>query len=205
MRIKVCGLTSNPNIREVSALKPDYMGFICCKSSPRDVSNSIDILNFDLLSEGTKKVAVFVNEDAEIIKRIVDKYSFDYVQLHGDESPEFCFQLKAIAGIVKAFRIGDQLPENLNEYKDCCDFFLFDSAGKHYGGNGFAFNHSVLDGYAGQTPFFLSGGIAPTDFGYLNSIINPLYHGVDINSQFETTPGIKDVTKIRNFINNLNK
>jgi phosphoribosylanthranilate isomerase len=205
MKIKVCGLTNNQNIKEISALKPDYMGFIFYKPSPRDVSINIDALDLDSIPVEIRKVAVFVNASPDAILHVVARYRFDLVQLHGDETPGMCHRLKSTVGVIKAFRLGERLPESIHEYEGCCDFFLFDSAGRHYGGNGFAFDHTLLDGYKGNTPFFLSGGISPNDTEFLSSCSNPLCHAVDINSRFETRPGLKNVNQIKTFINSINR
>lgn len=205
MRIKVCGLTNNQNIKEISALKPDYMGFIFYKPSPRDVSLIIGNLDLNSVPVEIKKVAVFVNADIETILEVVTRNRFDFVQLHGDESPEQCHHLRSTLGVIKAFRVGERLPENIHEYQGCCDFFLFDTAGRHYGGNGFAFDHTLLDTYSGNAPFFLSGGVSPSDIVHLNSFTNPLCHAVDINSRFETSTGVKNVNQIKAFINSINR
>ncbi len=205
MRIKVCGLTNNQNIKEISALGPDYMGFIFYKPSPRDVSMIIGNLELDSIPVEIRKVAVFVNASTETILPVVERYSFDLVQLHGDESAGQCNSLRSTVGVIKAFRVGERLPENIHEYEGCCDFFLFDTAGRHYGGNGFAFDHTLLDTYSGNTPFFLSGGVSPSDISHLNSFTNPLCYAVDINSRFETSPGVKNVNQIKTFINSINR
>lgn len=184
---------------------PDYMGFIFYKSSHRDVSMIIGNLELDSIPEEIRKVAVFVNAGTETILQVVERYRIDLVQLHGDEPPGQCHSLRSAVGVIKAFRVGERLPENIHEYEGCCDFFLFDSAGRHYGGNGFAFDHALLNGYRGNTPFFLSGGVSPSDIDYLNSFTNPLCHAVDINSRFESTPGVKNINQIKTFINSINR
>ncbi len=205
MKVKVCGLTNNQNLTDISALKPDYMGFIFYKPSPRDVSMIIGNLDLNSIPIEIRKVAVFVNASIKSILQVVERYRFDLVQLHGDESPGQCLCLRSTVGVIKAFRIGERLPEHIHKYEGCCDFFLFDSAGKYCGGNGFAFNHKLLNGYRGNTSFILSGGISPSDIDYLNSFNNPLCHAVDINSRFETHPGVKNVEQIKTFINSINR
>ncbi|RPH32120.1 MAG: phosphoribosylanthranilate isomerase [Bacteroidales bacterium] len=203
MKIKVCGITNNKDIAEISALKPDYLGFIFYPPSPRDVTNRIASLDLSVIPKKTSKVAVFVNESYDSISKIIDRYGFEFVQLHGDESPEFCNKLQRISKIIKAFRIADTLPKNLNEYQDTCDYLLFDSAGKNYGGNGIGFNHLLINEYNGKLPFFLSGGISVDDSSNVKTITHKNLHAVDINSKFEIEPGIKDMEKLKAFFNNM--
>ncbi len=203
MKIKVCGITNNKNIAEISALNPDYLGFIFYPQSPRGVTKKIASLDLSIIPKESSKVAVFVNESYDSISNIIDRYGFEFVQLHGNESPELCNKLQRIVKVIKVFRISDSLPQNIDEYQDTCDFILFDSAGKNYGGNGFGFNHSLLDEYKGKLPFFLSGGISVDDSTYLKKIKHENLHVVDINSRFELEPGIKDMEKLTTFFKNM--
>lgn len=203
MKIKICGNTQNYNIEGVAGLEPDYMGFIFYNGSPRDVSDTIQLLNLLLIPSSIERVAVFVNEDLEKLTQICTKYNFSTVQLHGDESPEYCEKLRNKFKVIKAFRVSNLFPNMVDNYQSCCDYYLFDTAGKTYGGTGEAFNHKVvLDNHIDK-PFFLSGGISPNDAKYLRTIQQPNFHGIDINSKFETSPGIKNLSSLNQFINNI--
>ncbi len=203
MKIKICGNTQNYNIEGVAGLEPDYMGFIFFKDSPRDVSDSIPFINLLHIPNSIERVAVFVNEDLEKITHICTKYHFPTIQLHGDETPRYCEKLRKNFKVIKAFRVSNMLPNSLIDYKSCCDYFLFDSAGKTYGGTGESFNHKVILDNLIDKPFFLSGGISADDTEYLNATQHPNFYGIDINSKFETSPGIKNLSLLNQFINNI--
>lgn len=189
------------NIVELTKIQPDLIGFIFFPESKRFVG---DILNKEVLNniEPTiQKVGVFVNADIEQVIGIAELYNLDYLQLHGFESPEFCLQLKQKGfTIIKVFQVSDRLPDNLDDYLECSDFFLFDTKSDSYGGTGQRFDWSVLENYHGKMPLFLSGGI---DLNSINDIksLNPNLniYAVDINSRFEIEPGLKDIDKVKEF------
>ena len=198
------------NIREVEALGIDMMGFIFYPKSSRYVSE-----RQEYLPTKCKRVGVFVDEDIENIKKITDDYALDFIQLHGHESPEQISHLSKATGrrdsgnlltshlsIIKAFNIATK--ENLDEtapYAGLVDYFLFDTKGPSVGGNGEKFDWSVLEAYNGDTPFLLSGGIGPDDAERILDYHHPKCIGIDLNSRFEIEPGIKDITKLKTFLN----
>ncbi len=94
MKIKVCGLRDPENIKAVTALDPDYVGFIFYGPSPRFVAD-MPAGSLNNMSSSIKKTAVFVNEREENVNQLIEKYDFDAIQLHGNESPEFCNSFKA--------------------------------------------------------------------------------------------------------------
>jgi len=201
--VKVCGMREAENIREVEALGIDLMGFIFWPKSGRYVSERPAYL-----PTNCKRVGVFVDEDIETVKRIADDYALDYIQLHGHESPEYCAQLKGLK-LIKAFNIATTEDFKQTEpYTGIVDYFLFDTKGKSVGGNGEKFDWSVLSAYDGNTPFLLSGGIGPDDAEVLTSHSSPLTSkkcvGIDLNSRFEIAPGLKDINKLKDFLNALN-
>lgn len=154
--IKVCGMTDADNIRDVEVLGVDMIGFIFYPKSPRYL---YQIPRY--LPTLAKRVGVFVNETKENILMYVDRFGLNYVQLHGDESPEYCRTLHSQGiRIIKAFSIA--LPKDLlavSDYEGFCDYYLFDTRTVHYGGSGQQFDWSILQRYTGSTPFLLSGGI----------------------------------------------
>ena len=201
--VKVCGMRDAENIREVEALGIDLMGFIFWPKSSRYVSERPAYL-----PTNCKRVGVFVDEDIETVKRIAEDYVLDYIQLHGHESPEYCAQLKGLK-LIKAFNIATTEDFKQTEpYTGIVDYFLFDTKGKSVGGNGEKFDWSVLSAYDGNTPFLLSGGIGPDDAEVLTSHFSPLTSkkcvGIDLNSRFEIAPGLKDINKLKDFLNALN-
>ena len=193
------------NIRQVEALGVDMMGFIFWPKSSRYVSQRPDYLPTQC-----KRVGVFVDEDPEQVKQLADDYGLDYIQLHGQESPAYISQLGELY-IIKAFNIATA--EDLLQtrpYEGLVDCFLFDAKGKSVGGNGEKFNWTVLADYVGKTPFLLSGGIGPDDAAQVNAFVRGDLQsarqciGIDLNSRFELSPGLKDINKLKVFLKQLN-
>jgi len=198
--IKICGMKFSENILAVSALKPDFMGFIFYTKSPR-YAEPLDISVLNSLPESIKKIGVFVNEDIEDILTIVYKYNLDGVQLHGSENVDVCKKLKDSGLLViKAFPVTDANNFKVTKaYEGACDYFLFDTKTDAFGGSGLKFNWNILSGYKGETPFLLSGGIAPDDEEAILKIEHPKFFGIDLNSKFEVKPGLKNVELLREF------
>jgi phosphoribosylanthranilate isomerase len=196
MKIKVCGLKDPENIKAVAALGPDYMGFIFHGPSPRFVDD-LPAEPLNNIPVSIYKTGVFVNENEESINKQIDKYSFNAIQLHGDESPEFCNSFRNKVTVLKAFGLHEDFDfEQLNEYSDSVDFFLFDAKTAIHGGSGKTFNWSVLERYKLSVPFFLSGGISPDNIEEVKNIDHPQFYGVDLNSKFETAPGMKNIEQL---------
>ncbi|HQH40280.1 MAG TPA: phosphoribosylanthranilate isomerase [Bacteroidales bacterium] len=200
--IKICGTKDPDNIREVVALQPDLLGFIFYSKSPRYIGKNPDFALFREIPSGIGKTGVFVNTEPEAVLIQSKKLELDFVQLHGEESPNDCRILTHNGlQVIKAFQINSSFRfELLKQYAPFCRFFLFDTPTSTYGGSGKQFNWSVLDYYEGPVPFFLSGGIGPEDAGKLTGFSHPFLAGVDVNSRFETSPGIKDIAQLKKFI-----
>jgi len=202
--LKVCGMRDTANITELIKLQPDFMGFIFHEKSPRNV---VEIPSIEIPSN-IKKVGVFVDKDIVFIKEKAKDFNLDYIQLHGNETPEFCKSLKEKGyKIIKAFNISENFNfEQLQAYETFCDYFLFDAFGKKAGGNGIIFNWELLRKYKGQTSFLLSGGIDHTMAQEIRNVNHSKLAGIDINSGFEIKSALKDIKKIeefkRNFIAN---
>jgi len=204
MKIKVCGLREAGNIEAVAALKPDYMGFIWYTQSPRYVYRlPEDILR--ALPASIIKTAVFVNENIDIIKVLINQFDFNAVQLHGQESPETCAELKQDVQVLKAFGVDEHFDfTQLRAYVGKVDYFLFDTKTEKHGGSGRIFNWDVLNEYQLNVPFFLSGGLSLDNLKEIKNIKHPAFYGVDLNSRFETAPGMKDITKLKQAFELLN-
>ena len=208
MIIKTCGMRDADNIREVEALGIDWMGFIFWPKSSRFVSQ-----HPDYLPNQVKRVGVFVDEEAGRVIQTADEYGLDLIQLHGHESPEYLSMLKGHR-IIKAFNIA--IPSDFRDtapYEGLADYFLFDTrrlpeetGGKLLpGGTGKKFDWGILETYKGNTPFLLSGGIGSDDVEQVRAINHPKCIGIDLNSRFEISPGLKDVNKLKQFIENIKK
>lgn len=196
IKLKVCGMRDDDNILAIADLKPDYMGFIFYSQSPRFVGKDFEFL-FGI-PESIKKVGVFVNESSEEMIRQYKRLSLDYLQLHGNELVAQCEELKnAGVKIIKAFSVGEDFDfEMINPYQSFVNYFLFDTKGKYYGGNGRTFDWSVLKKYNQQTPFFLSGGISPCNAADVLRLEGLNIQAVDVNGGVEINPGLKDVIKV---------
>ncbi|PIQ21829.1 MAG: N-(5'-phosphoribosyl)anthranilate isomerase, partial [Cytophagales bacterium CG18_big_fil_WC_8_21_14_2_50_42_9] len=159
--LKVCGMRDKDNIQELIHLKPDWLGLIFYPKSARFVEKVLAADDVKKIPPTVKKVGVFVNEDFETIREKIDTYNLDAVQLHGEESPDLCRRLTAAdVTVIKAFSVDDAFNfAKLAPYEGACDYYLFDTKGQQYGGNGTTFNWEILANYTGQTPFFLSGGL----------------------------------------------
>ena len=199
MKVKICGMRSPDNIKEIITLKPEYLGFIFYSKSPRFIGKNPDPDLFRLIPGSTQKVAVFVNETPSTILKLCAQHHFEFVQIHGDESSDYCAQLKANGlKIIKAFGVDSNFDfHKLRHYSSHCDFFLFDTKGIQYGGNGFSFNWNLLQGYSNELPFFLSGGIDLKKLSESTKLKGLNIEAMDLNSKFEIRPGIKDPNLIR--------
>lgn len=207
MKIKVCGMRDVQNIRALVQLHPDYIGLIFYSGSKRFV-NKMDAQALMEVPEDIKLTGVFVNEDLEAVLQKIKIYNLKAVQLHGDESPEYCRslgdQVKTIE-IIKAFGIDDNFDFSaLEPYLPVVDFFLFDTKTAGHGGSGKAFNWDVLNKYPYQKSYFLSGGIGVENLDEVLAISDERLHALDLNSRFELEPGLKDISKLNLTFNKLN-
>jgi phosphoribosylanthranilate isomerase len=202
LRIKVCGMTDPFNVEAICKYTPDYIGFIFYSKSVRYVGKNPDPQLFKVAPPTVLKAAVFVNEYYERIIDITGRYGIDVVQLHGMESPEVCNMLKLKGKTVVKVIPGDQVANKklLLDYRNCIDYFLFDTPVLSYGGSGRKFNWDVLYDLETDVNFFLSGGITADDSDLLSALDISSFFAVDINSRFETDPGIKDPSLVGNFI-----
>jgi len=200
--IKVCGLRDPANIEDVISTHPQYIGFIFYPLSARFAGE----LNPEYIGsiKNVKKTAVFVNASFQEIKIILDKCQFDAVQLHGNESPEFCMQIKKMGvELIKAFGVDSHFDFNrLADYIPVADYFLFDTKTSIYGGSGKSFNWEILKMYPYSKPYFLSGGIGPENFWEAFTFKDDRLYAIDLNSRFETSPGIKNITLLKQVLNN---
>ena len=206
MKIKVCGMKDSGNIIDLAQLRPDYLGLIFYSRSKRFAAN----LDKDILSslpDSIKLTGVFVNETIEAIISIIDEYDLNAVQLHGSESVIYCQQLKELLRvrlpfrkleIIKAFGIFPGFDFNqLTQFNDVVDYFLFDTKTAEHGGSGIAFDWKILVHYSGLKPYFLSGGLSPENISEISNLVPEKLYGIDLNSKFELEPGLKDISSLK--------
>ncbi len=226
LNIKICGMRDEQNVWDVLALAPEALGFIFYERSPRCADTTPPAL-VRALRAHVMTVGVFVDAPEDEIVRRTEEYGLAAVQLHGSESPELCERVAAQteAVVIKVFSLPsnianddmDSTAVNVGRYHGVADYVLFDtkSASAH-GGTGTRFNWRVLERYGqygqyGQgsvgsahadktIPFVLSGGIAAEHAEELCALHHPALVGLDLNSRFETAPGVKDVERLRTFI-----
>ena len=206
------------NIRQVAELGVNWIGMIFWDKSPRNVTmiptyaGIIPDRGSDIGSFKAKRVGVFVDEMPQnIITRVVN-YKLDLVQLHGHETPTLIRNLRRTLDpdirpgvqFIKAISVGGCNDiAAYKDYEDCVDYFLFDTKCPTVGGSGSQFDWSVLEAYDGDVPFLLSGGIGPDDAERVRNFHHPKCIGIDLNSRFETEPGLKDITKLKQFLEKL--
>ncbi|MDH8700755.1 phosphoribosylanthranilate isomerase [Dysgonomonadaceae bacterium PH5-43] len=200
MKIKVCGMKYSDNIKELLNLPIDMMGLIFYPKSPRYTNEYIS--NIKYAEKNIELVGVFVNESFENIITKVKEFNLNIVQLHGNEEPTLCVNLKKQGlKIIKAISIKDERSFNICDIYDNCDYLLFDTSTSAYGGSGKKFDWNTLSHYKGSTPFLLSGGIDDVDAEKIKNIKHNMFAGIDLNSKFELSPGMKDINKLKKFIN----
>jgi len=198
--IKICGLKDLENIKNVSSLEPDFMGFVLFKGSPRWI-NLKDVERLAaFVPSSIMKVGVLVDEPLDNAIEIARSGIFDLLQLHGNETVNYCMTISEFTGVIKAFHISNELPFDLGNYEPYCKMFLFDTGGNKFGGLGKKFDHSLLSGYSSANDYLLSGGISPADAEYIRSCHYIGMAGADLNSRFESEPGIKDIELLEHFI-----
>lgn len=189
-------MRDSENIRAIEQTKADLMGFIFHPKSPRFVASLPEYM-----PKKQKRVGVFVNASLEQILAKAQKFSLEYIQLHGDEPPAFCSELKNRGlKVIRVQRIANADDIIRAESYNMADLMIFDTKTELYGGSGKKFNWQLLENYKGCVPFLLSGGIRSDTFEEIKAFFHPQFAGIDLNSGFEISPALKDVGKLNNFI-----
>lgn len=199
-KIKICGMKQAANIAAVAALQPDYLGFIFYEKSPRFISDiSAELIKY--VPASIQTTGVFVNEALETVLGSITKYNLKACQLHGQETPAYCQQVKATGvEVIKAFGINEDFNFScLAEYENAVDYFLFDTQTAAHGGSGKVFNWDLLGAYNLTKPYFLSGGIDLQHAEVINNLKDQRLYAIDVNSKFEIEPGLKDAEKLAAF------
>jgi len=201
MKIKVCGLKEQDNINDIIQLEPHFIGLIFHPSSKRYIGHDSGLQRYLRSVTNVQKIGVFVNETYNTILEHIDTYGLNMVQLHGNESPEYCACLSGHIPIIKAFGIDADFDfDQLNYYRDSCAYFLFDTATQDYGGSGKSFDWQLIQRYHLSKPFILSGGISLKNIQEVRQLKHKNLMCIDVNSRFETAPGIKDIQQIKTLI-----
>ena len=204
MQVKVCGIAQLEQAQALDAMGINFIGFIFYPASKRYVLANLSLAQLAAFKPTyAKKVGVFVNESIEQVMETVKEAGLDLVQLHGDESIVYCTVLNQFVPVIKVFRVGKALPDYAG-YENAATYYLFDTDSTLYGGTGQHFNWEIIKNENFNQPYFLSGGIGPNDVHGIE-VMQKTKAGknlsvIDINSQFETSPGIKNLEKIKTFV-----
>jgi phosphoribosylanthranilate isomerase len=209
MRIKVCGMTDLQQMHQLGEMGVEFAGMIFYHKSPRFVLKHLTGVQVKRAKLKVYKVGVFVNAPYDEIINHTENFGLDMVQLHGDETPKFCEKVSDYISVIKAFRITDtdNIPWMIKDYTEAVDMYMFDTMGAGYGGTGKKFNWQMLHGLNIGKPFFLSGGIEPTDTTAIKEfakeeVAKDLF-ALDVNSKFEVREGIKNMELVRKFVGEL--
>lgn len=194
--IKICGMREPANIAEIGRLAPDYMGFICWPDSKRFVGESLDAAALSLAGVTARRIGVFVNPSIELIRTFATRLELNGIQLHGEESPEFCREVRAQfprLELWKALQVGASYPhEAIACYQDVVDRVLLDTETAARGGSGRSFDWAVLDGQVSPVPLVLAGGLGPDNIEQALQHATGALSVFDLNSRLESAPGVKD-------------
>lgn len=192
--VKICGITNSEDAIYCESAGAEILGFIFYSGSKRYIDPLAALEIIQKLKPGTKKVGVFVNEELEVVNKIVKELQLDFVQLHGEETPEYTGQVKCKT--IKAFRVMDRFDFGIID-KYGASIPLFDTFSNNlYGGTGEKFDWNLIPGkLKGQ--YFLSGGISTENIKEVAASLRPF--AVDVNSSLEKEPGIKDHNKVKDF------
>lgn len=199
MQIKVCGMREGGNIRQVEQSGADMIGFIFYPRSPRYVEQVPDYL-----PARAKRVGVFVHPDFREVTEKVKAFGLDAVQFHGNASAAMCrtFRDKGLT-VIRALPTTETFVAETAQYVGNVDLFLFDTPTLRFGGSGRTYDWSLLTRYPGPTPFLLSGGLSLERLNDIKKFHHPCLVGYDLNSGFETSPGVKDAAAVEHFINEI--
>ena len=204
MQFKVCGITNIEAANAIANAGANYIGFIFYPSSKRYALSSLSLNDIAAFKPANaKKVGVFVNETTEKVIEIATKAGLDMIQLHGDEDASYCAIIQAAFPVIKVFRVSKNVPD-FALFENVASYYLFDTDSALYGGTGQHFNWELIKKTNFNKPFFLSGGIGINDVQGIQVLkaatVGKDLVAVDLNSKFETSPGIKNIELIKTFI-----
>ncbi|MCQ2228512.1 MAG: phosphoribosylanthranilate isomerase [Bacteroidales bacterium] len=200
--IKICGMTDIDNISKILFLEPDFLGFIFYPKSPRYVVGKLKPEMLSIIPESVKRVGVFVNSSEAEMRQTASTYGLKVIQLHGEEKPTVCKRLREEGfEVIKAFSIeSEQDFEKVWEYTEHVDYFLFDTKTPGYGGSGQEFDWQLILRQPIRKPWFLSGGISNDNIAAAAQTGAAV---LDLNSKFETAPGMKDYDKLSDALSSI--
>ncbi|MGI2905422.1 phosphoribosylanthranilate isomerase [Tolypothrix sp. VBCCA 56010] len=199
MRVKICGITQPEQGQAIAYAGATALGFICVPSSPRYVSAAQIRAVVAQLPETTDTIGVFANSTFDEIAQTVADSGLTGVQLHGDESTEFCYQVRQSlpdVEIIKALRIRSLEDFELAAtYTKSVNTLLLDAYHpQQLGGTGKTLDWNMLQQFNPSCPWFLAGGLTPDNIVEALNQVKP--SGIDLSSGVERAPGDKDLDKV---------
>lgn len=195
VKVKICGITNWTDARRAVAAGADFLGFNFYPPSPRYIPPAKARRIACRLPARIKIVGVFVNETEEKMLEIARDVKLNYLQLHGDESPETVSRLKRSLPVIKALRVQESFrPAQLTRFKRASAFLLDGFQPRRYGGTGKTFDWGVARRAKRSGRIFLAGGLTPQNVAAAIRAADP--YAVDVCSGVEARPGKKDPVRI---------
>jgi phosphoribosylanthranilate isomerase len=206
LAVKICGLSTAETVEAAVEGKATHVGFVFHPRSPRRVTAAQAADLARLVARPVRTCGLFVDADDATIMGTLDRVGLDLLQLHGAETPERCRQLRERTGlpVMKAIGVAGDTDVRLAErWFGAADLLLFDAKPPPVpdalpGGNGIGFDWDLLAGRDFPLPWFLSGGLGPGTVR--DAIRRTRAPGIDVSSGVESSPGIKDAHRIREFL-----
>jgi phosphoribosylanthranilate isomerase len=204
MYVKICGITKLNQALAIAQLGVDCLGYICVSSSPRFVtSEQVGAITEQLKDYKLTHTGVFLDADIDQISKYVYIDNLNSIQLHGNESPEFCQQVKLKfpqLRLIKAFRVKNpQILDQIYAYTDYVDVVLLDAYDpKFAGGTGKTINWSILQNFRPSCDWWLAGGLSAQNVEMAIAQLKP--DGIDVSSGVEKSPGNKDLNQVQDLI-----
>ena len=201
--IKICGINDKNSMLAAIDAEADYIGLVFYKKSPRNIELVMAESLISFRNKKSKIVALTVDAKDELISEIKEKIAPDYFQLHGNETPARCSEIKSKFNtrIIKGLGIRDKnnLEENTKSFENISDLMILDApSGNLPGGNGKQFDWNILKSYNPKSKWMLAGGLNVNNVEHAIKTTNA--PGIDVSSGVEISKGIKDPVLIQNFI-----
>ncbi len=208
MRVKICGITQAQQGQAIAELGATALGFICVERSPRYINPQQIQQIIQFLPTSIDRIGVFANPSLTEIEAVLTVAQLTGIQLHGDETPQFCAQVKQLwphLEMIKSFRIKTAASlVNIPEYIEAIDTLLLDAYDpQQLGGTGKTLNWDILATFKPDRPWFLAGGLNPNNVLQALDILAP--DGIDLSSGVERSPGDKDIIKVTQLFKQLKK
>ena len=207
--VKICGITSKRDLKAAQELGANFVGFVLEEKSKRFINlERLELLSM-IIRKPLKSVVLLVDPSNAFLERLLMRAKVDYIQLHGEESPERVEEIAEITNIPLIKAIGVEKKSdllNIRNYENFVDYMLLDSKAKEdmrlKGGRGISFNWKIIKGFNFKKPWFLAGGLNANNV--MDAMKATGAKMVDVSTGVENTPGKKSFDKMRKFIGRAN-